>query len=74
MPGTTNLEAVDTTLLTRDEVLSILKTNWGKAQRKMKAIADKNRRDLSFSIEDWVYVKLQAYKQISIAGKQHHKL
>lgn len=47
--GTTNIEAIDTTLLTRDEVLSIVKHNWEKAQWKMKATVDQHRRDYSFS-------------------------
>lgn len=69
-----NLEAVETTVLTRVEVLSILKTNWEKAQRRMKLTVDKHKRDLSFSEGDWVYVKLQADKQISIVELKHHKI
>lgn len=64
-----HLEDVEKTLLTRDKVLSILKTNWEEAQEKMKATIDKN--NLPFSIGKWVYVKLQPYKQ-TVFGKQHH--
>lgn len=32
--------------------------------------ADKQRRDVSFSIGEWVYVKLQPHKQTSVEGRK----
>lgn len=43
----------------RDRVLHQLKSNLLYAQARMKHLADKNRKDISFDVEDWVYVKLQ---------------
>lgn len=57
----TNLEALETTLTSRDDILTALKTNWEKAQRRMKKNADCQRRNIFFYIRDWVYVKLQPY-------------
>lgn len=74
MPGTTNFKVVESTLLTRDQVISLLKTNCEKGQRRMNLNVNKHRRDLSFSKGDWLYVKLQHYKQFSVADRQHHKL
>ncbi|KAD1118208.1 hypothetical protein E3N88_43279 [Mikania micrantha] len=65
---------VDAQLLQRDEVLSLLKTNLLKAQHRMKLAADKTRRDLQFQVGDWVYVKLQPYRQGSLRLQIHYKL
>lgn len=40
----------------------------------MKENADKNRREVSFDVGDWVYVKLQPYRQTSLSGVKYHKL
>lgn len=38
-----------------------------KVQESMKLTADKHRRDLSFAVGDWVYVRLRPYRQTSLA-------
>jgi hypothetical protein len=40
----------------------------------MKKYANQNRTERSFSVDDWVYLKLQPYRQISMAGKNNQKL
>ena len=40
----------------------------------MKKGFDVHRRDVSFNIDDWVYVKLRPYRQSSISGQVFHKL
>lgn len=45
----------------RDETLAILKANLKQAQDRMKALADKGRRDIVFNVGDWVYVHLRPY-------------
>lgn len=40
----------------------------------MKAITDQKRRDVTYTIGDWVYVKLRPYKQQSLSGPSYSKL
>ncbi|XP_074347548.1 uncharacterized protein LOC141686409 [Apium graveolens] len=40
----------------------------------MKQQADKNRSERYFVVCDWVYLKLQPYKQNSVASRSHQKL
>lgn len=68
------VEAVDAFMKDRQVTLTQLKTNLVKAQERMKQYADKHRSERKFEEGDWVYLKLQAYKQISVAGTGNHKL
>ena len=40
----------------------------------MKQMADKHKSDRRFSVGDLVYVKLQAYRKVSIATRANEKL
>jgi len=40
----------------------------------MKQLADKGRTDRKFKVGDWVWVKLQAYKQASVQQRTNVKL
>ncbi|GMY19663.1 Ty3/gypsy retrotransposon protein [Fagus crenata] len=40
----------------------------------MKQNADKHRRDVEFAVGDWVYLRLQPYRQSSIAFRKNLKL
>ena len=71
--GSSKLEAIDYELKNRDEILSLLKSNLLSAQQRMKAHADKHRTDVVFAEGDMVFVKLQPYRQASLAG-EYHKL
>ncbi|XP_006579269.1 uncharacterized protein [Glycine max] len=58
----------------RDQLLSKLKGNLLKAQQYMKMQADKKMRDFKFQVGDLVLVKLQPYRQHSVALRKHQKL
>nr|KYP46454.1 Transposon Ty3-I Gag-Pol polyprotein [Cajanus cajan] len=61
-------------LLTRDLTINKLKQNLHKAQGHMKKYADQKRRQLEFQIGDLVLVKLQPYRQHSVALRKNQKL
>jgi hypothetical protein len=72
--GSSRLEAVDTTLTTRDDILETLKKKLQKAQTAMKFYADKRRLQHPFKEGDLVLVKLRPYRQVSVSGTRIHKL
>jgi hypothetical protein len=52
-----------------------LKFQLTQAQNRMKKYADQKRTERHFSVGDWVYLKLQPYRQISLKGnKGNHNL
>lgn len=51
-----------------------MKLNLDKAQARMKLQVDKKRKDIIFAEGDLVLVKLQPYRQSSVATRMHHKL
>lgn len=72
--GTSYVAACDSLHTSRDEILSLLKRNLLKAQMRMKANADKHRREVDLAVGSWAYVKLQPYRQTSLSGSKYHKL
>ena len=74
MAGDTTVEAVDYTIRTREEIATILHKNLRKAQERMQLYANKNMIDKEFVVGDWVYLKLQPFKQQSIPNSAFHKL
>jgi hypothetical protein len=58
----------------RDKILVELKENLLRAQQVMKSNADKKRKDVSFEVGDQVLVKLQPYRQSSVALRKNNKL
>ena len=72
--GTSPVNEVDKALLTRDELLAQLKRNLAIATNRMKQIADKHRRNVQFHKDDWVFLKLQPYRQNSVFKWAHKKL
>lgn len=45
-----------------------------RAQERMIQLANKKRSDRSFEIRDWVYLRLQPYRQHSLRKLKNHKL
>lgn len=65
---------VDRTLLARENAIHLLKFNLKKAQDRMKSLANKGRTDRQFDEGDWVYLKLQPYRQNTVRQGTYHKL
>ena len=74
VPGTSNELAVDEYLRDRDTILKELRHNLLLAQERMQYQANKGRRDISFQVGERVYLKLQPYRQSSVAFRASMKL
>ena len=68
------VDQVDQELIDRDKLLQLLKDNLSTAQARMKQQADTRRSEREFSVGDWVYLRLQPYKQLSINTRASMKL
>ena len=59
----------------QQQVLQLLKDNLTLAQNRMKQQADQHRNEISFDVGDWVFLRLQPYKQMSLKkAKKDNKL
>ena len=58
----------------RLQVLSNIKENLVKAQNRMKYCAEQHRTEREFLVGDWVFLKLQPYKQQTVAIRKNLKL
>ncbi|XP_047264773.1 uncharacterized protein LOC124896925 [Capsicum annuum] len=54
--------------------LQLLKHHLEMAQVRMKQQANGHRSDRVFAVRDWVYFKVQPYRQVTIAQHSFHKL
>ena len=72
--GTAKNDEVEKELLARDEILSNAKKALSKAQERMKRHYDQGRRNVSFEPGDFVYLKLQPYRQKSLKKRFNVKL
>lgn len=73
-PPKSQIEAVNQVMKDRHDAIQQLKNNLAKARDRMKKYADTNRTEREFEVGDWVYLKLQPYRQLSIAGVRNQKL
>ena len=69
-----SLPQVDELLRTRSAILRLLQQNLQEAQHRMKTFADKKRTERHFEIGDYVYLRLQPYRQCSVAVRKSLKL
>jgi Chromo (CHRromatin Organisation MOdifier) domain len=68
-------QSVNDLITERQTTVKLLKQQLIKAQERMKKFSDKKRSERKFSVGDWVYLKLQPYRQVFIQGKiGTHKL
>jgi len=72
--GSSTVDAVDDFLSNREKLFEKLRKKLLKAQGNMKHFADRNRRDVKFEVDDWVFVKLRPRRQVSLTGNSHPKL
>ena len=72
--GFSRVHEVDQQLITRDELLRQLKANLERSMNRMKQMADKKRRDISFDVGERVLLKLHPYRQQTVFKRVHQKL
>ena len=69
------VQAVEYHIEHQQEVLQLLKDNLNLAQNRMKQQADQHRSERSFNVGDWVFLRLQPYKQMFLKqAKKDNKL
>ncbi|CAL9238184.1 unnamed protein product, partial [Arabidopsis halleri] len=75
LPGESSSKVIDRSLQKREELITMLKFHMLRAQNRMKQSADSHRSSREFKIGDYVYLKLQPYRQHSMKNlKVPHKL
>ncbi|KAH9649714.1 hypothetical protein KPL70_026087 [Citrus sinensis] len=72
--GSTSIQALDEALSERDALLRSLKENLRQAQHRMIQKANAHRREAQFAVGDQVLVKLQPYRQNTMASCSCQKL
>jgi hypothetical protein len=63
VPSTTRVAAVEELLQHMQQVIGLLQDYLVTAQARMKMQADKHRQERQFEIGDWVFFRLQPFKQ-----------
>lgn len=74
LPGETKVDVVARSLEEREKMILLLKFHLMRAQHRMKQVADEHRMERSFNIGDFVFVKLQPYRQQSVVYRSNEKL
>lgn len=74
LPGESKVEVVGKCLEDREKMLLLLKFYLLRAQHRMKQHADQHRSEREFDVGDFVFVKLQPYRQQSVVRRDNQKL
>ncbi|GJT83091.1 peroxidase 64 [Tanacetum coccineum] len=72
--GETKNADLEHQLIERDNMLKLLSGNLVKAHDRMRNHANTKRRELSFQEGDYVFVKIQPYRQKTLAKRRYEKL
>lgn len=72
--GLSKIEAVDHALHSRDAMIQSVRGRLLHAQNIMKSRYDLHHRELVLEVGDWVLLKLQPYRQISLSARRNKKL
>ncbi|KAF7141723.1 hypothetical protein RHSIM_Rhsim06G0106900 [Rhododendron simsii] len=72
--GGTAVATADALLQDRATILKLRKEHLATSQHRMKQIADQHRSERAFEVGDWVYLKLQPFRQVTIAFRRNAKL
>ncbi|XP_076911903.1 uncharacterized protein LOC143570023 [Bidens hawaiensis] len=70
IPKDCAVDAVDQLCLEREKSIKQLQQALNVTQNRMKQLADSKRTEREFTIGQWVYLKLQSYRQISLKDKK----
>jgi hypothetical protein len=74
IPSTARVEAVEHGLLERDRLIKDVQFKLQLAQNRMKQIYDRGHQERNFQPGDYVYVRLQPYRQHSLEKRSNLKL
>lgn len=74
VPGTSKVATLDELLIERTKILKLQKFNLNRVRNRMTQQANLKRVDKSFEEGQWVYLKLQPYRKISVKQRTSQKL
>lgn len=74
LPAETDNHEVGRSMIRREHMIAKLKLHLSNAQNRMKIQADKHRSEREFQVGDWVWLKTQPYKQMTVHQKSNQKL
>ena len=72
--GSTTVAQVENNLCERDALLKSLRKNLQAAQDRMKLNSNRHRRELEFEPVEFLYLKLQRFRQMSVRMRGNMKL
>ncbi|GKB78344.1 retrotransposon gag domain, retroviral aspartyl protease [Tanacetum coccineum] len=72
--GETKNAELEQQLIDGDDMLKLLRVNLTKVQDRMRNQANSKRREVTFQVGDYAFLKIQPYRQKSLAKRRYEKL